>query len=198
MFCAGQYDYDQPETSTCGGDSGGPLYSLDDRRNAEIIAPHLPPGQVKEVQVGITSWGRKACEGGVENPSVFAKVSTMVEWFGPMVCNYFEYGRDRPTWCNVCSGGGVNEQRPPPRWCEEVKEPQDDDEGDGNNGGPSKEGRFGAAGGSINNVVNPPSGKIDAIQEDVPPPAPAPPAPAPAPTAAEPEEEEEDEEEDEE
>mmetsp|Transcript_42505 Transcript_42505/g.128990 ORF Transcript_42505/g.128990 Transcript_42505/m.128990 type:complete len:541 (-) Transcript_42505:72-1694(-) len=117
MFCAGQFDYDQPQTSTCGGDSGGPAYSLNAEVNSYTVG--LAPKDVPAALVGVVSWGKNSCEGGRQSPSVFARVSTMVEWFGPNVCNYFMYQEDRPGWCDVCNGHRDNI----PSWCDEVDPP---------------------------------------------------------------------------
>jgi len=99
MMCAGQYRKNQDETSTCGGDSGGALMTGSD-----------PP----EV-VGVVSWGKDSCSGGVDAPSVFCKANAMAEWFGPMVCDHFELQSDRPPWCDVC------EKANGPSWCSRVK-----------------------------------------------------------------------------
>ncbi|CAH1405887.1 unnamed protein product [Nezara viridula] len=65
MFCAGD-----PEngTDTCQGDSGGPLVT----RSAEY--PHL------DIQIGITSFGKKGCGGKRDAPGVYTRVSNYIPW----------------------------------------------------------------------------------------------------------------------
>ncbi|XP_060534509.1 transmembrane protease serine 9-like [Cylas formicarius] len=57
-ICTGSYVGFQ---SACGGDSGGPL-----TKNGRII--------------GVVSWGITPCGGGANNPTVYAKVASYVDW----------------------------------------------------------------------------------------------------------------------
>jgi secreted trypsin-like serine protease len=57
----------------CQGDSGGPLF----RKGTDAS---------QDLQVGITSWGPRECVNS-ETPSVFSRVSNVLDWIDAMVCD---------------------------------------------------------------------------------------------------------------
>lgn len=58
----------------CHGDSGGPLVFRQNGQN--------------DIQIGVVSWGVPSCVGGENSPSVYARVSELVDWINDEVWNF--------------------------------------------------------------------------------------------------------------
>lgn len=66
MIATGAVNSDR--LGACHGDSGGPLV-------------YKPAGQAA-VQIGVVSWGTSRCIGGINSPSIYARVSSVKSWIG--------------------------------------------------------------------------------------------------------------------
>lgn len=66
----------------CHGDSGGPLVFRQNGQN--------------DIQIGIVSWGVPGCGGGENSPSIYARLSQLVDWINSEIWNfvYFQGNRD--------------------------------------------------------------------------------------------------------
>ena len=58
----------------CHGDSGGPLVFRQNGQN--------------DIQIGVVSWGVPDCVGGENSPSVYARVSELIDWINEEVWDY--------------------------------------------------------------------------------------------------------------
>jgi hypothetical protein len=58
----------------CHGDSGGPLVFRQNGQN--------------DIQIGVVSWGVLNCVGGENSPSVYARVSELIDWINEEVWDY--------------------------------------------------------------------------------------------------------------
>lgn len=58
----------------CHGDSGGPLVFRQNGQN--------------DIQIGVVSWGVPRCVGGENSPSIYARLSQLVDWINDEVWNF--------------------------------------------------------------------------------------------------------------